>query len=85
VLGNKQAFLGFEGVELMILLLRKKQSARFGALRVLDFILMGGPASRTAATTVVDKLGLKVRQEARRPCLVCCLNSVLCRASFQPL
>ena len=59
-IGNKQAFLGFEGVELMILLLRKKQSARFGALRVLDFILMGGPASQTAATTVVDKLGLKV-------------------------
>eukprot|EP00730_Choanoeca_flexa_P018967 TRINITY_DN9250_c0_g1_i1.p1 TRINITY_DN9250_c0_g1~~TRINITY_DN9250_c0_g1_i1.p1 ORF type:complete len:579 (+),score=159.82 TRINITY_DN9250_c0_g1_i1:59-1795(+) len=57
--GNKETFLNCEGVELMILLLRKKQSARFGGLRVLDFVLMGGPASQRAAVTVVDKLGLK--------------------------
>ena len=44
----------------MILMLRMKQGTRFGALRVLDFALMGGDYSHQAAVTFVDKLGLKV-------------------------
>ncbi|EDQ84675.1 uncharacterized protein MONBRDRAFT_39170 [Monosiga brevicollis MX1] len=58
-LANKNLFVELEGVQLMVLLLRKKQAARFGALRVLDHITMSGDASLQACNIFIEHLGLK--------------------------
>eukprot|EP00056_Hartaetosiga_gracilis_P019451 m.14221 g.14221 ORF g.14221 m.14221 type:complete len:351 (-) comp7709_c0_seq5:1012-2064(-) len=56
---NKTLFMDCECVELMVLLLRERKLSRFGAIRVLDFILSGGGEhSETAAKAFIEHLGL---------------------------
>eukprot|EP00049_Salpingoeca_infusionum_P027525 m.32986 g.32986 ORF g.32986 m.32986 type:complete len:589 (+) comp9565_c0_seq2:98-1864(+) len=54
----RTAFVDAEGVELLVLILRKRKLSRFSALRALEYSLIPSECSKRAAVIVVEQMGL---------------------------